>query len=93
MSTTIHSVIIEPGVTMTYVCVDGLSPLVKHKVAELLVFNGHLKAVDCGAGEEWVTLNQAYLDMTDLAHTTPEGDERKDYLKALDENYEAFLEF
>ena len=57
MSTTIHSVIVEPGVTMTYVCVDGLSPLVKHKVAELLNFSGHLEAVDCGVGEEYAVLH------------------------------------
>ena len=63
MSTTIHSLIIEPGVTMTYVCVDGLSPLTKHHVAELLNFNGHLKAVNCGAEEEWATLYQAEIDM------------------------------
>ena len=49
MSNRIHSVIILPDVTMTYVCEDGLTRLEKYHVAELLNFGGHLKPENCGA--------------------------------------------
>ena len=62
-STSVHTVIILPGDTVRYYCKDGLSPLNFHHVQEILNFGGNLKAVDCGAANEWVATNQAYRDM------------------------------
>ena len=88
MSTTIHSLIIEPGVTMTYVCVDGLSSLSRYHVGELLNFNGNLKAINCGVGEEWVTLDQADHDMEARFLNAPDadGDAKYDYYVSMNEN-------
>ena len=71
MTTKLHSLIINPGVTMTYACVDGLTPMERYHVEQLLNFNGHLKAENCGAGKLYATLAQSVEDMANLYKYTP----------------------
>ena len=49
MTSNLHSLIINPGVTLTYVCENGLTPMDKLHVGQILNFGGHLKAENCGA--------------------------------------------
>ena len=62
-NTKIHSLVILPGATVKYFCKDGLSSLSVMHVEQLLNFGGKLVPVNCGAGNEYVALGQAWNDM------------------------------
>ena len=63
--TSIHSMIILPGSVVRYFCKDGLSSLTVFNVERILNFGGEMKAVNCGAANEWLALHQAVFDMKD----------------------------
>ena len=52
----VHSMILLPGDKMRYFCKDGLSPLDTEHIEQLLNFGGKIEAVNCGAENEYVTL-------------------------------------
>ena len=80
-STMIHSVIILPGATVKYFCKDGLSSLTFYHIQQILNFGGKLKAINCGAGNEFTALYKAMHDMYDTyfkygkAYAKPETNE------------------
>ena len=93
MTTKIHSMIINPGVTMTYVCEDGLTSLEKYHIAEILNFDGHLQPENCGPAQEYITLFQAWGDMLQRANDTPKGQAKNDFYLAADKNEDAENKF
>ena len=78
----VHSVILLPGNQLTYFCKDGLSPLDADNVGRILNFGGSIKAVDCGASNEFATLWQAVGDMNTLAVSTSDPVKKSDYESA-----------
>ena len=52
----VHSVILLPGDTLRYFCEDGLSPLDIGNVGKILNFGGNIVPVNCGASNEYATL-------------------------------------
>ena len=82
----VHSVILLPGDKMRYFCKDGLSPLDVMNVGQILNFGGSIEAVDCGAQNEYVTLEQAEDDMANLYRMAPDGSAKVDFKAAREEN-------
>ena len=60
---TIHQLIILPGATVKYFCMDGLSSLTVMHIQEILNFGGKFVPVNCGAANEYVALRQAVDNM------------------------------
>ena len=90
----LHTLIILPGGTVKYFCEDGLSALSVMHIKQILNFSGKLVAVNCGAGNEWVALGQAYYDMWILyMRATTGSNEQKDYELAYKENLADFEKF
>ena len=94
MSTRLHSLIIEPGSWVNYYCVDGLTSMEKLRVANILNFGGHLRSHNCGAAQEFVTLDQASFDMFKKFLEAPRGSKaRDDFKTAFEQNKEARTKF
>ena len=92
----VHSVILLPGNNLTYYCKDGLSPLDVQNIEHLLNFGGNIKAVDCGAGNEYVTLMQAMGDMMNMyfdAAQRKNETQQADFDAARIENQKSFAKF
>ena len=64
MSTHIHNLIILPGNDVQFFCKDGMSPATVYNINKIYKLGGELKFVNCGAGNIYAGLEQAYGDMT-----------------------------
>ena len=94
MSTSIHSVILMPSSTYQIFCKDGLSPLDLHHVEKLLNFGANIKAINCGAENEYAALHQAKADMYDLMRRNRFDRVKKaDYQLAMNVNSEKIPKF
>ena len=56
MSTSVHQLLILPGGTVDFLCIDGMSALDVLNIEHLFNFGGELQFVNCGAENIWVAL-------------------------------------
>ena len=63
MVTKVHQLVILPGKTVQFFCKDGLSPATVFNIDQIYKFGGDLKFVNCGTGNIYAGLDQAYFDM------------------------------
>ena len=67
MSTKIHELLILPGSKVRFLCVDGLSPATVLDIDHIFSFgSGKMEFVNCGAGNIYMALQQAFYTMGKL---------------------------
>ena len=83
------------GGTVKFYCKDGLSSLTLMHIEQILNFGGKMKAVNCGAANQWVAINKPYDSMYKLRKKYSYGHEqmRMDIEKAMDQDKEKILAF